>query len=53
VARVAPTSYWGREGDEVAAAAFAAEVRAIQRIRSRIEKIFGTWKRSYFAPSVG
>jgi transposase, IS5 family len=47
VARVAPTSYWGREGDEVAAAAFAAEVRAIQRIRSRIEKIFGTWKRSY------
>jgi transposase, IS5 family len=47
VARVAPTSYWGREGDEEAAAAFAAEVRAIQRVRSRIEKIFGTWKRSY------
>jgi IS5 family transposase len=47
VTRVAPTSYWGREGDEEAAAAFAAEVRAIQRVRSRIEKIFGTWKRSY------
>ena len=47
VTRIAPTSYWGREGDEEAAAAFAAEVRAIQRVRSRIEKIFGTWKRSY------
>jgi transposase, IS5 family len=45
--RVAPTSYWGRAGDEEAAATFAAEVRAIQRVRSRIEKIFGTWKRSY------
>jgi IS5 family transposase len=47
VARVAPTCYWGREDDEVAAEAFAAEVRAIHRVRSRIEKIFGTWKRSY------
>lgn len=47
VARVAPTHYWGREGDEAAAEAFAAHVKAIQRIRSRIEKIFGTWKRSY------
>jgi len=47
VTRVAPTSWWGRPGDEEAAAAFAAEVRAIHRIRSRIEKIFGTWKRSY------
>jgi transposase, IS5 family len=47
VARVAPTHYWGREGDEAAAEAFAARVKAIQRIRSRIEKIFGTWKRSY------
>jgi IS5 family transposase len=47
VARVAPTSYWGRDGDEAAAGAFAAEVKAIQRVRSRIEKIFGTWKRSY------
>ncbi len=47
VARVAPTSYWGREGDETAARAFAAQVKAIQRVRSRIEKIFGTWKRSY------
>lgn len=44
VTRVAPTSYRGREDDE--AAAFAAEVRAIQRVRSRIEKILGTWKRS-------
>jgi transposase, IS5 family len=47
VARVAPTHYRGREGDEAAAEAFAARVKAIQRIRSRIEKIFGTWKRSY------
>jgi transposase, IS5 family len=47
VARVAPTHYWGHEGDEEAAEAFAAHVKAIQRIRSRIEKIFGTWKRSY------
>lgn len=47
IARVAPTHYWGREGDEAAAEAFAAQVKAIQRIRSRIEKIFGTWKRSY------
>jgi transposase, IS5 family len=45
--RIAPTSYWGREGDVAAAEAFAAEVKAIHRIRSRIEKIFGTWKRSY------
>jgi transposase, IS5 family len=47
VARVVPTHYWGREGDEAAAEAFAAHVKAVQRIRSRIEKIFGTWKRSY------
>ena len=47
VARVAPTHYRGREGDEAAAEAFAAKLEAIQRIRSRIEKIFGTWKRSY------
>lgn len=47
VACIAPTHYWGREGDEAAAEAFAARVKAIQRIRSRIEKIFGTWKRSY------
>ena len=47
IARVAPTHYWGREGDEAAAEAFAAQVKAVQRIRSRIEKIFGTWKRSY------
>jgi transposase, IS5 family len=37
----------GREGDEAAAEAFAARVKVIQRIRSRIEKIFGTCKRSY------
>lgn len=47
IARVAPTHYWGREGDDAAAEAFAAHVKAIQRVRSRIEKIFGTWKRSY------
>lgn len=47
IARVAPTSYWGREGDTATAEAFATQVKAIQRIRSRIEKIFGTCKRSY------
>lgn len=47
VVRVAATHYWGREGDEAAAAAFAASDKAIQRVRSRIEKIFGTWKRTY------
>jgi transposase, IS5 family len=47
VTRVAPTSYWGRADDAAAAEAFASEVKAIHRVRSRIEKIFGTWKRSY------
>jgi len=47
VVRVAATHYWAREGDAAAAAAFAASNKAIQRVRSRIEKIFGTWKRSY------
>jgi transposase, IS5 family len=47
VTRVAPTSWWGRPGDEDAAAAFAAEIKAIHRVRSRIEKILCTWKRSY------
>ena len=41
-----PRPTTGREGDEAAAEAFAAKLKAIQRIRSRIEKIFGTWKRS-------
>jgi hypothetical protein len=41
--RIAPTSWCGREGDAAAAEAFAAEVKEIRRVRSRIEKIFGTW----------
>lgn len=45
--RVAATHYWGREDDAAAAAAFLARNGAIHRIRARIEKIFGTWKRSY------
>ncbi len=39
--------YWGREGDAAAEAAFLARNGSIHRIRARIEKIFGTWKRSY------
>jgi transposase, IS5 family len=44
--RVAATAMWGRDEEETLArlAAFNA---GIQRIRARIEKIFGTWKRSY------
>jgi transposase, IS5 family len=47
VTRVATTHYRGRDDDEATGEAFAARQRAIQRVRSRIEKIFGTWKRSY------
>jgi len=38
VTRVAPTFWWGLAGNDEAAAAFAAEVRAIHRIPLRIEK---------------
>jgi hypothetical protein len=46
VPRVVATHMWGREGDDT-----LRKLRTwndgIQRIRCRIEKIFGTWKRSY------
>lgn len=45
--RVVATHYWACEGDAVAEAAFLARNGAIHRVRARIEKIFGTWKRSY------
>lgn len=44
---VAATGYWAREGDVEAARRFAEAMGAIHRVRGRIEKIFGTWKRSY------
>lgn len=46
VPRVVLTGMWGRPGDDT-----LRKLRSwnydIQRIRCRIEKIFGTWKRSY------
>ena len=45
-ARIVATGMWGRPGDDT-----LRKLRrwnhAIQRIRCRIEKVFGTWKRSY------
>jgi IS5 family transposase len=45
-AHVVQTHAWGRPGDDT-----VCKLRAwnygIQRVRCRIEKIFGTWKRSY------
>jgi IS5 family transposase len=44
--RIVATGMWGRPGDDT-----ARKLRRwnydIQRVRCRIEKIFGTWKRSY------
>jgi IS5 family transposase len=44
--RIVATGMWGRPGDDT-----LRKLRrwnyAIQRVRCRIEKIFGTWKRSY------
>jgi IS5 family transposase len=44
--RIVATGMWGRPGDDT-----PRKLRrwnhAIQRVRCRIEKIFGTWKRSY------
>jgi IS5 family transposase len=46
VPRVAVTSMWGQ--DETATLARLEAWNApIQRVRARIEKIFGTWKRCY------
>lgn len=46
IPRVVATGMWGRDEQETLArlAAFNAPVH---RVRARIEKIFGTWKRSY------
>lgn len=46
VPRVAVTGVWGRDADE-ALARLKSWNYGVQRIRCRIEKIFGTWKRSY------
>lgn len=44
--RIAATGMWGRDEAETRAR-FEAWNQPIPRIRGRIEKIFGTWKRSY------
>ncbi|WP_165823661.1 IS5 family transposase, partial [Metarhizobium album] len=44
--RVIATGMWGRDEAEIRARLNAWN-QPIQRIRGRIEKIFGTWKRSY------
>jgi transposase, IS5 family len=43
--RIAATSMWG--WDEQQTLARLAAFASIHRVRGRIEKIFGTWKRSY------
>jgi IS5 family transposase len=44
--RIVATSMWGRDEAETSAR-LQAWNQPIRRIRGRIEKIFGTWKRSY------
>lgn len=44
--RVVLTGVWGRPGDDTIRQ-LKAWNSSIQRVRCRIEKIFGTWKRSY------
>jgi len=46
VPRVAATAMWGRDEAETLAR-LEAWNGAIQRVRARVEKIFGTWKRCY------
>ena len=46
VLRVALTGMWGRDEAEILAR-LAAWNAPIQRVRARVEKIFGTWKRCY------
>jgi IS5 family transposase len=46
VPRVAATAMWGLDAAETLAR-LAAWNGAIQRVRARVEKIFGTWKRCY------
>jgi transposase, IS5 family len=43
---VVQTSVWGRDGDN-ALRKLKSWNYGVQRVRCRIEKIFGTWKRSY------
>jgi hypothetical protein len=45
-AKVVQTSVWGRPGDDALLRLKAWNWR-VNRVRCRIEKIFGTWKRSY------
>lgn len=44
--RIVATGMWGRDETEIRAR-LEAYNQPIHRIRARIEKIFGTWKRSY------
>ena len=44
--RIAATGLWGSD-EQQTLARLAAFNAPIHRVRSRIEKIFGTWKRSY------
>ena len=46
VPRIVATHIWGRN-DQQSFARLEAWNQPIHRIRGRIEKIFGTWKRSY------
>lgn len=46
VPRIAATAMWGQDEQETLARLDAWNA-PIQRVRARIEKIFGTWKRSY------
>ena len=46
VPRIVVTSMWGRDEQETLAK-LKAWNQPIHRVRGRIEKIFGTWKRSY------
>ena len=43
--KVVQTGAWGRPGDD--SCALRSWNYSVQRVRCRIEKIFGTWKRSY------
>lgn len=44
--KVVQTGAWGRPGDDTLHALRSWNY-SVQRVRCRIEKIFGTWKRSY------
>jgi transposase, IS5 family len=46
IPRVVATGLWGRD-EQATLARLAAFNAPIHRVRARIEKIFGTWKRSY------